>query len=352
MKKILVALTLVLVLAAAAVPVMAAGDEPELAGRALRQGTVVEIGEGQFVVLTRTNELTVLVDGDTQYRMPGVDTPSLDALDALRAGDRVVVYGRKTIGDELLARLVVRIPPRNERGGLRGELVATSDESLELLREADGRTITVLVDGDTRYRVAGVEEPGLADLTLGDAILAEGTWDTDGRLHAHLVALIPEGIENSVRGEVTAVGDAHLSILSRRGPVDVLVSAETGFRVPGVEETTLADIQVGDQVLAGGVLGADGLEAVTVAVISDALPRGQRHGEVSANTGDSLTLETAGGPVTVLVGENTRVRVAGVEGAALADVEVGFKAAALGGWDRENGTLRAWLVVARPVLQE
>jgi phage baseplate assembly protein gpV len=128
----------------------------------------------------------------------------------------------------------------------------------------------------------------------------------------------------------------------------VITGENTRFWVPGVEEASLDDIAVGDTVVAGGTMTEEGLRAVVVAVVPERPQRAVRRGVVTANDGTTLTLETAGGTITVVTGEQTRFRVAGVENPTIDDVQVGFQALAAGRLDPQDGTLQALLVGARP----
>ena len=50
--------------------------------------------------------------------------------------------------------------------------------------------VTVLVDGETKYRVPGVDDASLDDVTPGAAVGARGTWNEDGTLHATGMAVL------------------------------------------------------------------------------------------------------------------------------------------------------------------
>ncbi len=345
-RRVLIAVGLVLAIAlVATVGVAAAEGELDVAGRGVRHGWVIAIHDEGFTLTTRRGEITLLVDENTRFRIPGVRDPGLDDLSV---GDHVGVAGLRTADGTLLARFVVLIPRRADVGQLWGELTGKGDHRLEIARR-DGTPVIVLVSEDTRFRVPGVADPGLEDLEPGDSVFARGLWNELGQLDARLVGLVPEGVEQVVRGRVTAVDAPQIELLARHGPTVITTDEHTHYRVPGVENPSLDDISVDDIVLAGGAREDGEYHAVIIAVIPPESQRAVRLGTVTAVTQDSLTLETRRCEViTVLIDENTRFRIPGAEQPTMDDVEVGFQAAAAGWMDQDDNTLLARFVGARP----
>ena len=145
-------------------------------------------------------------------------------------------------------------------------------------------------------------------------------------------------------GKVTGVQEAQLSVETPDGPWTVLVSEDTVIRLPGVEDPDLEDVAVGKAILVKGRVSAVGTmqaQLITpptlLARMRDALRdllralkrRGLR-GQVEAKTGETLTLSTPQGQVTVRVNEDTRFRGPGAEPLTLEDVEVGDTIVVLG----------------------
>ena len=60
-------------------------------------------------------------------------------------------------------------------------------------------SVTVLVDDETQFRVAGVKAAGLDDIDEGIMVGARGKWNEDGSLQATGVAVLGEN-EPSTRG--------------------------------------------------------------------------------------------------------------------------------------------------------
>jgi hypothetical protein len=324
----------------------AAGEVEALPGREiqLRHGRILEIGTDEMLVETRRGDLTVLVDEDTHFRILGADDPGLDDL---AVGDHVGFAGRRAGEGELLARLIVRLPRREEVAHVRGELTAKGDDSIEITRP-DDVAITVLVSDETRFRIADVEEPGLDDLTIGDTVVADGRWNDEGQVEARLITVVPEDVETVIRGEVTDVDDPEVEIWTPAGPVILFTDGDTRLFVPGIEDPTLEDVNVGDRVAAGGEIVSGGLDTAVLRVVPPDAQRGARRGVVTANDGTTLSLSTPRGDVLVTTDEHTRIRIPGVENPTLADIEVGYQAAVVGLLDPDQNTLLARAIVARP----
>ncbi|HSW42836.1 MAG TPA: hypothetical protein VLM76_10035, partial [Patescibacteria group bacterium] len=51
----------------------------------------------------------------------------------------------------------------------------------------DGSTVVVKVSPSTTYRVRGVDSPTLADVKVGDVVVATGTRNADGSLSATVI---------------------------------------------------------------------------------------------------------------------------------------------------------------------
>jgi len=229
------------------------------------RGEVLAVEGDTFTLRTaRDRELTVLTDETTEFRVPGVEDPSIADLEV---GDKVAGEGVIEQGGTARATLVVVLPEQVAR--LAGEVAAI--EGTTLVLDTPGGQVDVLTDADTVLRIPGVEDPSLEDIKVGDKIAAAGTWEDETTFHAIGVAVggRREGQRGVVRGRVVSVGDDSLVVGSPRGPVTVLVDGETQFRVPGVEEPGLDDVEIGALVAARGTWNEGGtLRAVGVAVLN------------------------------------------------------------------------------------
>jgi hypothetical protein len=300
-------------------------------------GTLTDIGDDTLTVETRRGLATVHVDGETVYRIRDVEEPGLDDL---KVGMRVIVKGTLNADGSLQGQVVavLWVGPRPAR--LRGEVLAVDGDTFTV-RTARGRQITVLTDEATEFRVPGVENPSIDDLQVGDKVAGGGVVEEDGTARAVLVVVLPEEVAR-LGGEVSAIEGTTLVLETRGGQVNVLTDDETIFRIPGVEEPTLGDIEVGNPVIAAGTWEDEAtFHAVGVGV------GGRREGQPGVVRGrairigsDSLIVGTPRGPVTVLVDDETQYRVPGVDDPGLDDVGIGALVGARGAWS-ESGALEA-----------
>lgn len=229
------------------------------------RGEVLAVEGDTFTLRTaRDRELTVLTDETTEFRVPGVEDPTIVDLEV---GDKVAGEGVIEQDGTARATLVVVLPEQVAR--LAGEVAAI--ERTTLVLNTPGGQVDVLTDADTVLRIPGVEDPSLEDIKVGDKISAVGTWEDETTFHAIGVAVggRREGQRGVVRGRVVSVGDDSLVVGSPRGPVTVLVDGETQFRVPGVEEPGLDDVETGALVAVRGTWNEGGtLRALGVAVLN------------------------------------------------------------------------------------
>lgn len=229
------------------------------------RGEVLAVDGDTFTIRTaRRREITILTDEETDFRVPDVENPSIDDLGA---GDRVACTG--TVEDDGAARATLVVVLPDEVARLTGQVAAIEGRTL-VLDTAGGR-VGVTTDGDTLFRIPGVEEPGLDDIDVGDRVVAVGTWTGESRFHAVGVGVMGgrrPGQPGFARGRVVSVADDTLVVGTQRGPVTVLVDHETQFRVPGVDDPGLDDIDEGVLVGARGTWNEDGtLEASGVAAL-------------------------------------------------------------------------------------
>jgi hypothetical protein len=214
-----------------------------------------------------------------------------------------------------------------------------------------GRQLSVLTNDTTAFRAPGVSAPSIADLQVGDRIAGEGTIEEDGTRRAALVVVLPEQVAR-LTGEVVAIEEAALELDTPGGTVNVLTDADTILRIPGVEEPTVDDVGIGDQVIAAGTWEDETtFNAISIGVRGGRRARQQRgvvRGRVilvkvkvkSEVETDQIVLGTLRGPVTVLVDDETQYRVPDVDAPSLDDVTIGAVVGARGTWN-EDGTLQA-----------
>lgn len=142
------------------------------------RGTVSDVSSSGFKVTTRDGSVwTVTVNGSTQYQYGSGDGSLADVTD----GTTVIVLGDST-GDNALTALTVRVAPDRAMGTVTSK---TADTIVIKLR--DGSSVTVHVDGDTTYRVAGVDTADLGDVAVDMVIGVSGRERADGSIDADAV---------------------------------------------------------------------------------------------------------------------------------------------------------------------
>ena len=316
------------------VPAVSAAEgtppQAEGRGRAIR-GQVTAITGRTLTVRTTGEEVRVVTEEHTVFRVPGVENASIDDISV---GDKIIALGRWS-GPTFHARVVAVIPAEHQRARVGGQVAAIDGRDITV-NTRSGERVVVRTDGDTAFRIPGVEEPGLDDIHVGDLVGAVGTWNEDGSLQAAVV-VVPRQAERRGRlvGEAAAIEGTTLTLTTRGGRQIVLTTDEgTAFHVPGVEHATLSDVQVGDRVAAEVETREGALYAWTVAVFPQQAARVA--GQVSAIEGTTLVVETKHGPVQVLTDASTLFRIPGVENPSLEDVHVGDGVVCGGQWEGET----------------
>jgi hypothetical protein len=144
-------------------------------------GEVSDLSSTGFKVTGRDGAVwTITLTGETVYRYGAADGTLADVAN----GDTVLVLGTST-GDNALTATTVAVAGDRAIGSV----TATSSSSITI-EDRGGDSITIHVDADTIYRVAGDEEASLADIAVGDVVAASGRARSDGSIDA---AVIMEG---------------------------------------------------------------------------------------------------------------------------------------------------------------
>lgn len=242
-------------------------------GQFVAQGTVSAIEETTLVLDTLQGEKQVTTD-EAIFWASDVENPSLEDVEV---GDQVVAWGRSDEDGNLAAKLVAIASAEELREHtVRGKVTAVEEHTLVIVtREGEKEVVTT---SETYFHVPNVEEPGLEDIEVGRIITALGQED-GGTFTAQIVALgrarrLRRVIvrRSVVGGEVTGIEGTTLTVETRQGEKTVLTDENTRFRIPGVENPSIEDIEVGDRVIALGRRNEDGeLVARVVGV-----PKGDR----------------------------------------------------------------------------
>ncbi len=312
----------------------------------LLQGQVTALTEGCLTVQTRKDEVTLLTDEQTVF----------EVLDDLAVGDFVVVHVVRGEEGTALARRVVVIPNGSlEDKVLRGIVTAVDGETFQL-RVRRGE-VTVATDENTLFRIPNVEQATVADVKPKMPVAVMGHVKKDGQqaFSAKAVFVIPGNIlrQHTVQGKLTAIEGDTLVLATRGSDGDeemrVQTTDGTTFRVPGVQEATLADLNEGDPIVAlGGKDESGDFVAKTVAVARRQPLRVILNGEVTGVGDSSFTLQMpCRCELTVTVTDETRFRIPGNDDAGLDDIAVGDMVIVAGRWN-QDGSLQAGTIGKLP----
>jgi hypothetical protein len=254
---------------------------------------------------------------------------------------------------DLLARAVIVVPAEmaQRRNLVQGRVTAI--DGLTIAVET-GQGQRIVITGEaTRFLIPGVEDPGLEDVAMGDPILALGRPDDEGDLLARMVAIVTAGQvqRHTLRGVIMAIEGDTIGLLTGRGDVRVLTDRETIFRIPGVEDPGIDDLEVRDQVLVVGTWDPE-QELFTARAVT-LIPRWPSHlrfvrGEVTGIEGRTIVLNALRGEVAVLTDGDTLFRIPGAEEPGLENLRVGDKVGILVGRGDDGGLLAKVVLVRRP----
>jgi Domain of unknown function (DUF5666) len=161
------------------------------------QGNASAITSGGFKVTTRDGSVwTVTVNGSTTYSF-GLGTGSLADV---KDGQPVRVTGNVT-GDNQMTALNVKVAGDRAAGTVGAKTADTIT-----IKKRDGSSVTIHVDADTTFRVAGVQNAKLSDVAVGMAIGITGRARADGSIDAD--AVVAGNLRGFDRGERNGAGNA------------------------------------------------------------------------------------------------------------------------------------------------
>jgi len=208
---------------------------------------------------------------------------------------------------------------------------AISGSNLSLTTE-DGWTRTITVTPDTTITKGG-QPAKLGDIKIGDIVRfaekrnSDGTWTITA-----LAVVLPQAA-----GTVTAIGADSITISGRDGTTQTIRTTSSTVYHRSRSDGTRADVKVGSRILAVGERASDG--SLTATSVTVALP--VVAGSVTAVTSDTITITRRDGTtMTIHVGSDTTIGVAGIDKATIADIKAGMFIAAEG-VQRGDGSLDA-----------
>ncbi len=317
------------------------------------RGEVTAISDTTLTVAAGEDRtVTVQVSDETQVRILGQGEGSLADV---QVGSFIGAHGPRQ-EETVEARLIVILPddPRNLSG--RGGQVTAIEGSIIQVKNRQDQEQAITTTDQTRFRVNG-EEASLADVEVEQLVQAVGREEEDGSFVA--LAVMATSRENLRRhflvGKVIAVDtdQATLTVEARgnkQGTWTIHTTPETKYRVPNVENPTLADVPPDAPVIIAGQPAEDGSQSGTARLVAVAPPRARAAGEVTAIEGSTFTLESLQGEtLTILTDDTTRYRTRDGQELSFEDVEVGGKVLVLGQpVEEQERTIQAKVVGLKP----
>ncbi|MFC1975845.1 DUF5666 domain-containing protein [Chloroflexota bacterium] len=219
------------------------------------KGKVTAIEGEVIVVENRQGSQRITTNADTKFRI-GREEGSLADIEV----DHLVLALGEKQDDGFVAKVVIAATKDQVRHHtLHGKVLSVDVDEGVLTVETQGDkegTWTINTTGQTKYRVHGIENPTLADVSVGAHVIVVGKADedSDNTGTARLIAVVPEQVKGRVFGEVTAVIDDSSFILQsrQRGEFTILTDESTKFRTRGQQEVSFEDIKVGSKVIVVG----------------------------------------------------------------------------------------------------
>ena len=199
------------------------------------------------------------------------------AVDDLKVGDQVGLRQKRNADGSFTVIALVVDAPRAA-----GSVTAVGANSITV-KKRDGSSVTISLNGSTKFSI-GKTAASKADVRVGSRIVAEGKGSTTS-LTATIVRIEP----TLAAGVVTAKTSTSITIKQRDGSsLTIHVDAKTTYRVRGAatKPGSLADIKVGDRLLASGTQRADkSLDALSVGAAPMKAPKAPKPKASDAPTG-------------------------------------------------------------------
>jgi papilin len=187
---------------------------------------------------------TIVVTADTKVTKGGKAATVSD----LDLGDKIT-FRQKRNDDGTYTITSINVPTPKAAG----KVTAVGSTTLTLTAGRGDKTRVITVNSSTVYTF-GKDAATKSDVVVGSHVVALGTVSGD-TFTATAVRIQP----SVVGGEVTAKTSTSLTLKTRDGKsVTVHLDSSTKVFVRGKKDATVADLAVGDKVLASGALNADG----------------------------------------------------------------------------------------------
>ena len=230
------------------------GAGPGKGGSGFGQGDLGGFGRGDVTIVSIDGSKLDLTTEDGWTRTITVTSATkitkngdTIAVGDLAAGDAIGFRQTKNAdGTYTITDITVRTPKAG------GEVTAVTSDSITVTARGGTKT-TITVDSGTKY-FFGKDAGTKADVTVGSRIAADGTKSGDTFTAARIV--IQPAISG---GEVTAKTGTTITVKGLGGKAATIhVDGDTTYKVRGKDAATLADIAVGDYLIASGKARTDG----------------------------------------------------------------------------------------------
>jgi hypothetical protein len=227
------------------------------------------------------------------------------------------------------------------RLGGRGEFGAITITAINgsqlTLTTADGWTRTI-DDSAATITKAG-QAVQAAALAVSDSITFDQTRQSDGTYKITAIRVVLPHVDGTVQ---SVSGSTVTLTLRDKTTKDITLTASTTYQLAGAASTSAA-LTVGAQVDAQGTTAADGTFTATLVNIQPAIAGGTV--TATSATGQTITVKTRGGSLTIKVDSATKFQVAGKTTASLSDIAVNAIVMAEG-TKNADGTFSATVVRA------
>jgi hypothetical protein len=305
-------------------------------------GRVETIAEDHFTLIaddtttppSRLN--TIWVSDETRFHIPGVPHPTFADL---QEGDYALVAGLQDSSSSSEIKAIKVLVRRPDQIILVGQVasIRLADSGFELALR-NGEIEWINTNRSTRYVIAGVKDPTLADLQIGAKALVTVRRDPDGTLTALLIrARNPQPRPVKLEGTIAGIDDPMIKLETKEGIIEITTTPETHYRVPGIKDAKLEDLPIDAKAWIVGLAYPDGqLVAKMVTMRSAATGPTRISGQVHKKDTEAILITTKRDRVWVHINEETQFRIWGIETPGLEDVKVGDRVLVVGQWTAEK----------------
>ena len=205
--------------------------------------------------MARSAAVTITVDATTAYTQAGASA----ALSDIHTGSIIRVRGTRMGQNTVQAKAIIVVLPR-----VAGVVTSVNGSTLTATGR-DAMPHTMNVSSSTQYRSGG-QTAALSGVSVGTAIVAQGSLNADGSMNALRVQIVLP----HVAGKISAVNGSTVTVTDLWGTAHTIVtSSSTTYSAPFKGTASAASLTTGTRIIATGALGSDGktLNAQRIVVV-------------------------------------------------------------------------------------